>query len=121
LIEALPLPTRSSALNVSRIPATGDLLLVRSTGDGGISLGERPLVYHRLSGQRHGIRTPLATVISRDEGRSWENERIIAGDPYGDYGYPSVLHLDDVTLISYHALDGLHVARIEPGWFYEGN
>jgi sialidase-1 len=120
LVETLPLPSHSSALHVSRIPSTGDLLLVRSTGDGGKAPGERPLVFNRLDGRKHGIRTPLTTVISQDEGRSWINERVIAGDPYGDYGYPGVLHLDDVTLISYHALDGLHVARIRPGWFYEG-
>ena len=59
----------------------------------------------------------LTSVISRDEGETWENERVIAGDPYGDFGYPSVLHLDDLTLVSYHALDGLHIARIQPGWF----
>ena len=120
LVEALPLPSHSSALHVSRIPSTGDLLLVRSTGDGGKEPAERPLVFHRLDGRKHGIRTPLTAIISQDEGESWVNERVIAGDPYGDYGYPSVLHLDDVTLISYHALDGLHVARIQPEWFYEG-
>ena len=119
LVEALPLPTHSSALHVSRIPSTGDLLLVRSTGDGGKEPGERPLVYHRLDGQKHGIRTPLTAAISRDEGQTWGSERVIAGDPYGDYGYPSVLHLKDITLVSYHALDGLHVARIRVDWFYE--
>lgn len=117
-IETLPLPTNSSALNVSRLPSTGDLLLVRSTGNGGREPGEHPRVYNRLDGNKHLVRTPLTTMISQDEGASWGNERILAGDPYGDYGYPSVLHLDEATLVSYHALDGLHVARISPDWFY---
>ena len=119
IVQELQLPMNSSALHVSRIPATGDLLLVRSTGNGGKEAGERPRVCNRADGNKHYIRTPLTSVISRDEGETWENERVIAGDPYGDFGYPSVLHLDDLALVSYHALDGLHVARIQPGWFYE--
>jgi sialidase-1 len=119
LVEALPLPAHSSALHVSRMPATGDLLLVRATGDGGTEPGERPQIHHRLDGQEHGIRTPLTAAVSCDEGQTWDKERVIAGDPYGDYGYPSVLHLEDLVLVSYHALDGLHVARIPIDWFYE--
>ena len=119
IIEDLKLPMNSSALHLSRIPSTDDLLLVRSTGNGGREPGEKPRVFNRGTGNKHYIRTPFTSVISRDEGATWENERIIAGDPYGDFGYPSVLHLDDLVLVSYHALDGLHIARIQPGWFYE--
>ena len=119
IIKELKLPMNSSALHVSRIPSTGDVLLVRSTGNGGKEPGERPRVFNRGDGNKHYIRTPFTSVISRDEGETWENERIIAGDPYGDFGYPSVLHLDNLALVSYHALDGLHIARIQPGWFYE--
>ena len=78
-----------------------------------------PRVFNRGTGKKHYVRTPLTTSISRDEGETWETERIIAGDPCGDFGYPSVHHLNDLVLLSYHALDGLHVARIKPGWFYE--
>ncbi len=119
LMEELRLPTQSSALHVSRIPSSGDLLLVRSTGDGGVEPDERPWVTEKLTGKEMHIRTPLTSAISKDDGRSWSNERVIAGDPYGDYGYPSVMHLQRVTLVTYHALDGLHVARIPAGWFYE--
>ena len=80
-----------------------------------ISIKKRILRFSK----KHYVRTPLTTSISRDEGETWENERIIAGDPYGDFGYPSVHHLNDLVLLSYHALDGLHLARIKPGWFYE--
>ena len=118
LVEELRLPTNSSALHVSRIPSSGDLLLIRSTGDGGVEPDERPRLTDRLTAREHPIRTPLTSVISKDDGRSWSNERVIAGEPYGDYGYPSVLHLQRVTLVTYHALDGLHVARIPAGWFY---
>jgi sialidase-1 len=118
-VDALPLPAGSSALHVSRIPSTGDLLLVRCIGNGGKRPDEHPRVFNRRDGHKHPIRTPLTSCISRDEGRTWTHERIIAGDPYGDFGYPCVLHLDDVTLIGYHAFDGLHVARVTPDWFYE--
>ena len=118
LLEDLKLPSLSSALHVGRIPTTGDLLLVRSLGDGGQQLGEQPKVWNRRDGREHGIRTPLVAVISRDDGCTWENQRVIAGDPYGDYGYPSVLHLADAAVVSYHALDGLHVTRLPSAWFY---
>ncbi len=119
MLKELPLSPGSSALHVSRIPSTGDLLLLRCTGSGGTESDERPLVYNRRDGMKHPIRTPMTSMISRDEGVSWSSEKIIAGDPYGDFGYPSVLYIDDVALITYHAFDGLHATRIAPDWFYE--
>ena len=103
-VKALPLPPYStSALNVKRIPATGDLLLLRCIGG------------PKESPRR---RTPFASVISKDDGQTWENERIIMGDPEDDYGYPGLTFLDDVALVVYHQRDGLHVARIGIDWFY---
>ncbi len=99
LVKDLPLP-RSGAVTVKRLPSTGDLLLIRITG------------------KNDGKRTPLTSVISKDEGETWINPRNIAADPEGDYGYQSVTFVDDVAVISYHALDGLHVARIGVDWFY---
>ncbi|HPC14978.1 MAG TPA: sialidase family protein [Candidatus Hydrogenedentes bacterium] len=102
-VKELRLPPNSSALNVQRIPATGDLLLVRSS-DGP---KEPP---HR--------RTPFVSVLSKDDGATWTDERVIAGDPEDDYGYPSLMFVEDLALISYHQRDGLHVARIGIDWFY---
>ena len=53
IIKELKLPTNSSALHVSRIPSTGDLLLVRSTGNGGKEPGERPRIFNRGDGNKH--------------------------------------------------------------------
>ncbi len=103
MIPALPLPPNSSALNVKRIPATGDLLLLRCSG---------------APKENRSIRTPFVAVISRDDGATWENERIIMGDPADDYGYPSLMFTDGPAIISYHQRDGLHVARIGTDWFY---
>jgi sialidase-1 len=98
------LSKNASALNVKRIPATGDLLLVRCTGEG-------------KSGE---IRTPFASAISQDEGETWIHERVIAGDPEDDYGYPSMTFLRDgrTVLIGFHARNGLHMARVDVDWFY---
>ncbi|HPO14453.1 MAG TPA: sialidase family protein [Candidatus Hydrogenedentes bacterium] len=101
-VKELSLPPNSSALNIKRIPATNDLLLLRS------SQGPKEGPYRR---------TPFVSVISKDDGNTWENERIIQGDPEDDYGYPSLLFVENLALISYHQRDGLHVARIGTDWF----
>lgn len=102
-VPELKLPSNSSALNIKRIPKTGDLLLVRCSG---------------TPPQQPGLRTPFVSVFSRDEGETWVNERVIAGDPEEDYGYPSLLFVDDTALISYHRRDGLYVLRVGVEWFY---
>jgi Neuraminidase (sialidase) len=103
LVKDLPLPPHNtSALNVKRIPSTGDLLLIRCTG----------------GPPDPRWRTPMVSVISRDDGDTWENERVIMGDPEDDYGYPGVTFLDDLVLVTFHKRDGLHVARIGADWFY---
>ncbi|MBN2307345.1 MAG: exo-alpha-sialidase [Candidatus Hydrogenedentes bacterium] len=104
LIEQLTLPPyTSSAINVARIPSTGDLLLLRCS-DG----PKEPFRW----------RTPFVSILSKDDGQTWENERVILGEPDNDYGYPSLTFVDDLALISYHQRDGLHVARIPIDWFY---
>ncbi len=100
-VPELSLPPNSSALNVKRIPTTGELLLVRSAGGA------------------DGMRTPFVSAISQDEGQTWVHQRIIAGDPSDDYGYPSLTFLKDMALVGYHKRDGFYVARIAADWFYE--
>ena len=103
LVQALPLSPNASAITVDRIPSTGELLLIRCTG----------------TGPNGRTRTPLVAALSRDDGASWTDGRPIAGDPNEDYGYQSVDFVGDVAVVSYHARDGLHVARIGLDWFYE--
>ncbi len=99
LLSDMALPM-SGAVTIVRLPRTEDLLLIRITGGA------------------DGRRTPLTTVISQDEGLTWQHPRNIGEDPEDDYGYQSVTFVDDVAVISYHARDGLHVARIGVDWFY---
>ncbi|HUW60204.1 MAG TPA: sialidase family protein [Candidatus Bathyarchaeia archaeon] len=61
----------------------------------------------------------MTVHLPPDDGETWAHERLIAADAEDDYGYPSLLFLDDLALISYHWRDGLHVARIGIGWFYQ--
>ena len=99
-LRSLKLSIIGSALNVKRIPSTGDLLLLRSTDT------------------KNRLRTPFVSAISTDEGRTWIHERAIGSDPDDDYGYPSLTFLNDMALVSYHKRDGIYVARIGIDWFY---
>lgn len=99
-VKDLILSQDSSALSLKRIPATGDLLLLRTTG------GTAP------------NRTPLVSAISSDDGATWEHERVIAGDPTEIYGYPGVQFTDKLALIGFSSRKGAHLARISINWFY---
>lgn len=100
MVQELKLSPNSSAINVQRIPSTGDLVLLRTTGGAG------------------GRRTPFVSAISTDDGQSWTHERTIGGEPEDDYGYPSLTFVDDLALIFYHRRDGLYVGRMNVQWFY---
>ena len=108
LVESMPMSKRASAITVDRIPSTGDLLLIRCTGEGG---------------DDGRYRTPLVSAISKDEGQTWGHERILEGDPDDDYGYQSVLFLREenaqIAVLSYHTRSGIRVARVPIEWFYE--
>jgi len=98
LVEELPMPT-CAPLTVDRIPTTGDLLLTMPTGPGG--------------------RTPLFSMISRDEGKTWTHRRNILDDPNERYGYQFVEFLDDEVLILTGSKQGVVVIRTGVDWFYE--
>ena len=110
-----------------RIPTTGDLLTIFCNNPlapahyGG---EEQPEVQvGELKIHLGAVRAPLATAISQDEGKTWGHFRNITSDPEGapgDYGYPGLTWIDgdSVALINYHALDGIHLARIGVDWFY---
>jgi sialidase-1 len=112
---------------ITRIPTTGDLLILwcNNPHAPGLRQGEaQPTVsvarYRLKLGE---VRMTLTSAISRDEGETWECARDITDDPegeYGDYGYPAVTFIEGgtVALVSYNALDGVHLARIGVDWFY---
>ena len=93
---------------VKRIPSTGDLLFIWIT-ERSVDK-DNPKVHRRCA---------LTAAISRDEGKTLIHQRHIARDPEDDFGYQSVDFIGkDLAILSYHARDGLHVARIGIEWFY---
>lgn len=94
--------------SVRRIPSTGDLVffwIAEASVD-----RENPQI-HRRSG--------LAAAVSKDEGKTFQPLRYIARNPDDDFGYQCIEFLKDgLTLVGYHARDGIHVARIKTDWFY---
>lgn len=94
--------------SVKRIPTTGDLLFAW--------ISEKAPIPETKGLKR---RCTLTTAISKDEGMTFGSHRNIARDPEDDFGYQSILFLRDHTaVVSYHARNGLHVARIAIDWFY---
>jgi len=97
----------------TRIPSTGDLLLVRNP------------VADLEQGTHQGYRTPLAASISRDDGETWINERLLESDTSRTYCYLSTTFINDWVLFSYYVSrrdvneEGLRVARVPVAWFYE--
>jgi len=93
---------------VRRIPSTGDLLFIWISER---SVDKNDPKIHR--------RCTLSSVISKDEGKSFVNQRNIASDPEDDFGYQCIEFLAaGPAVVAYHARDGLHVARISIDWFY---
>jgi len=72
-----------SPASITRIPSTGDMLLVWN--DNGID-------------QK---RTPFNIAYSEDEGKSWINRQIIEENPEGSYCYPAIHFTAKTILLSY--------------------
>ncbi len=103
---------RSSA-SIARIPSTGDLLLVWNN-------------HENIPPELEGKRTPLTTAISKDEGETWENVRILEENPYGWYCYTAIAFVDGHALLAYSAgdrregsgLSTLRITRLDVDWLY---
>ena len=83
---------------LKRIPGTKDLLLVWNN--------------KFEDGKGHGgLRTPLTSAISKDNGKTWMNVKNIEADPTHTYAYTSVAFVKDQALFTYYeAIPG------KPGW-----
>ena len=96
---------------IERIPTTGDLLLVWNHS------------YQEGAGHS-GIRRPLSTAISRDEGETWESIRDLETEPPNTYAYPSVVFVEDRALFSYYVSPqlirgaSLKVKSVPISWLY---
>ncbi len=125
LLKDLPAPGHGFAM--VRIPNTADLLAIycHNLHSPGLAAGEEQLVVNvaQLKRPLGAIRAPLTTAISQNDGKTWKHHRNIVESPKGDYddfGYPGVTWLEDgkVSLVNFHARNGIRMARIRVDWFY---
>lgn len=55
-----------------------------------------------LGANHGGPRTPLATMVSRDEGRTWSTPKSIESDPATTYAYTSITFHEGRALLTYY-------------------
>ncbi|MEW6235597.1 MAG: sialidase family protein [Candidatus Omnitrophota bacterium] len=113
--QATELTAPASPSTISRIPQTGDLLLVWNNNPLGDKAGWRG-------------RSPLTAAVSRDESQTWEHVKNIEDDPDSCYAYTSITWLNNRALLTYYhwrkgepnfQMTGLVFHSIPVGWFYE--
>jgi Neuraminidase (sialidase) len=81
-----------SPATLTKIPATGDLLMIWNDHAG------KPLEYRT---HQPPIRNPLVVAISRDGGRTWVNKKIIEDQPGHGFCYTAVAFEGDRILLAY--------------------
>ncbi len=70
----------------------------------------------------HRQRTPLMLAVSKDDGKTWINRRLLEGNPKGWYCYFAVRELDGNLLLGYCAMAELRHSRLTTvplAWLYE--
>ncbi len=102
-----------SPASIERIPATGDLLMVWNNT--------------KPESGKEGMRTPLNTAVSGDDGKSWRFIRTLENDPDGWYCYTAIEFVDNYVLLGYCAgnrktangLETTQITRFPVEWLYE--
>jgi predicted neuraminidase len=85
------IPSPLSPATISRIPSTGDLMMVWNNN--GVK-----------NGLYAGKRTPLNIAISKDEGETWVHEKVLEDDPDGWYCYTAIHFVNnEEVLLAYCA------------------
>jgi sialidase-1 len=102
-VEPGNLKSPCSPASIARIPSTGDLLVVWN--DNGVD-------------QK---RTPLNIAFSRDEGKTWINNKILENDPKGSYCYTAIHFTDKDALLGYFdwSTTGVTIKKININWIYK--
>jgi hypothetical protein len=94
--EPTTLRSPASPASIMRLPGSDKLLAVFNDFSGQFPFATGKGTY---SG-----RTPLASAISSDGGRTWHHHRLLEGDPQKDYCYTAVHYVGDYVLLSYMAI-----------------
>jgi hypothetical protein len=102
-----------SPASITRIPSTGDLMLVWNDKDRNPFLKEEEKTWSNE-------RTPLNIAISKDEGKTWINEKTLEDNPEGSFCYPAVIYLENEILLSYFnwTTVGSTIIRFDVNWLY---
>jgi Neuraminidase (sialidase) len=101
-----------SPATIERIPSTGDLLAVWNN-----NLSTDAKISKK--------RIPLNIAISKDEGISWQNMKIIDGNPKGWFCYTAMQFLNNNVMLGYCAgtekkhLTETHLTKIDLTWIYD--
>jgi predicted neuraminidase len=101
--ERTTLEGTAAPVAISRIPKTGDLLVIWNHNPGAKS------------------RNPLTSAISKDEGETWTTLRNIEGGPGDGWAYPAISWIGDRALVTYFNYKGgnsLKLRSIPVEWFF---
>ena len=119
LPKSTGLKSPESCPELTRIPSTGDLLVVWNNS------------YDPKFFSHFGKRSPLTAAVSRDNGKTWQHLRDIETDPKRAFSNPGCRFLQDGTaILNYWTCEYLpnwamqdvidiRVAIIDTPWFYE--
>lgn len=119
LPKSTGLKSPESCPELTRIPSTGDLLVVWNNN------------YDPQFFSHFGKRSPLTAAVSRDNGKTWQHVRDIETDPRRAFSNPGCRFLRDGTaILNYWTCEYLpnwamqdvidiRVAIIDTPWFYE--
>ncbi len=101
---ATPLVGTAAPVSLSRIPTTGDLLVIWNRNPGASS------------------RNPLCSAVSTDEGSTWTHLRPIENAPHDAWAYPAVTWIDAHAFLTYFNYQGGHSLQLKvlpADWFYQ--
>jgi len=113
------LSTPESCPELTRIPETGDLLMIWNNSP-----------YDPAFTSHYGKRSPLTAAVSRDEGRTWQNVRDIESDPSRAFSNPGCRFMcNGNAIVNYWTCEylpnwcmqdiiDLRIAIVETKWFY---
>lgn len=113
------LRTPESCPELTRIPSTGDLLMIWNNSP-----------YDPSFASHFGKRSPLTAAVSKDEGRTWTHVRDIESDPSRAFSNPGCRFMKSGhAIVNYWTCEYLpnwcmqdvidqRVAVVETGWFY---
>lgn len=113
-VEQSNIASPLSPASIQRIPLTGDLLIVWNNNDGHVP-------------EIKGKRTPLCAAVSKDDGVSWGNIKVIESDTDGWYCYTAIYFSKKSVLMGYCAgsqskkthLSKTNITRVNLNWLYQ--